>query len=204
MCTCTAPCIFQSSQGTQVTPPLCSSEPYRTDSPRESIRLPISQRTSTRWSHSLDLHTFPSALRVIHQFVLSLSLYPFSLSRFSLEHTSLYIAIHAGQALLWKKWFIFPTAFMCGIGEIIGWAARTWSAKNVWNDTPFTMQISCTIISSVQLHFHFFPFLLLHHPVPSPFPFHSGRSAAARYSLTHNLRMVYFITDLLSSALPTL
>jgi len=37
---------------------------------------------------------------------------------------------------------------MCAIGEVIGWAGRTWSSKTVSGiEDPFLMQICCTIIS---------------------------------------------------------
>ncbi|KAG8970773.1 hypothetical protein FRC05_011724 [Tulasnella sp. 425] len=34
-----------------------------------------------------------------------------------------------------------------GIGEIIGWAGRTWSSQNYSKDSPFFMNIVCTIIA---------------------------------------------------------
>ncbi|KAG9023505.1 hypothetical protein FS837_005765 [Tulasnella sp. UAMH 9824] len=34
-----------------------------------------------------------------------------------------------------------------GVGEIIGWAGRTWSSRNYANDNAFYMNICCTIIA---------------------------------------------------------
>ncbi|KAF7292585.1 hypothetical protein MIND_01156000 [Mycena indigotica] len=59
--------------------------------------------------------------------------------------------LHAGQALYFRTWFLLPTAALCGIGEIIGWGGRLWSAISPNADTPFKMQISATIISPTPL-----------------------------------------------------
>jgi len=59
--------------------------------------------------------------------------------------------VHLVEALWWRRWFLIPTIVVGGLGEIIGWAARTWSAKNKWLDKPFLMQISTTIIAPTFL-----------------------------------------------------
>lgn len=59
--------------------------------------------------------------------------------------------VHLGQAIWSRKWYLIPTLVLGGCGEIIGWSARLWSAKNVYNPTPFLMQISSTIISPTFL-----------------------------------------------------
>ncbi|KAF8317965.1 RTA1-like protein [Clavulina sp. PMI_390] len=64
---------------------------------------------------------------------------------------SLSTLVHLIQALWKRKWYLLPTVVIGGCGEIIGWSARLWSAKNVCNGTPFLMQISTTIISPTFL-----------------------------------------------------
>ncbi|KAJ7835394.1 RTA1 like protein-domain-containing protein [Mycena leptocephala] len=59
--------------------------------------------------------------------------------------------IHAGQATYYRMWWLFPTACLCGVGELIGWSGRLWSAYNVDASDPFMMQISATIISPTPL-----------------------------------------------------
>ncbi|KAJ7059469.1 RTA1-domain-containing protein [Mycena amicta] len=60
-------------------------------------------------------------------------------------------ALHIGQAAYFRTWWLFPTAVLCGIGEIIGWGGRLWSSISPDADTPFKMQISATIISPTPL-----------------------------------------------------
>lgn len=50
------------------------------------------------------------------------------------------IAIHLGQALHARAWFLFPTVITGGFGEIIGWAGRLWGSKNPTSQDPFLMQ----------------------------------------------------------------
>lgn len=59
--------------------------------------------------------------------------------------------LHLGQSVRYKAWWLIPTACLAGTGEIIGWAARLWSSKNVTALTPFLMQISTTIIAPTPL-----------------------------------------------------
>ncbi|KAJ7065674.1 RTA1 like protein-domain-containing protein [Mycena amicta] len=60
-------------------------------------------------------------------------------------------ALHVGQAVYFRTWWLLPTAVLCGVGELIGWGARLWSAISPEADTPFTMQISATIIAPTPL-----------------------------------------------------
>jgi len=44
-------------------------------------------------------------------------------------------------------WWLFPTVILGGIGEILGWTGRLWSAENILHETPFMIQIATTIIA---------------------------------------------------------
>ncbi|RDB16094.1 Uncharacterized protein C17G6.02c [Hypsizygus marmoreus] len=48
---------------------------------------------------------------------------------------------HAGQAVTYRMWFLFPTAFLCGIFEVVGWGARLWSSISPELRKPFNIQI---------------------------------------------------------------
>ncbi|EPQ52032.1 RTA1-domain-containing protein [Gloeophyllum trabeum ATCC 11539] len=60
-------------------------------------------------------------------------------------------ALHLAEAVLFRLWFLLPTAVLAACGELIGWSGRTWSTLNIPNDTPFLMQLSSTIISPTPL-----------------------------------------------------
>ncbi|GJE86182.1 RTA1 domain-containing protein [Phanerochaete sordida] len=50
-------------------------------------------------------------------------------------------------ALWYRLWFLLPTAFLAGAGEVLGWAGRLWSNRNINNQNAFMTQITCTIIA---------------------------------------------------------
>ncbi|PIL26020.1 transporter [Ganoderma sinense ZZ0214-1] len=58
---------------------------------------------------------------------------------------------HTVQAAHSRLWWLFLTAFMAGIGEILGWSARLWSSQNVYLRDPYIMQITTTIIAPTPL-----------------------------------------------------
>ncbi|RDB16093.1 Uncharacterized protein C17G6.02c [Hypsizygus marmoreus] len=58
---------------------------------------------------------------------------------------------HTGQATYSRMWWLLPTVTFCGILEILGWAARVWSSISPLLDTPFTIQITATIIGPTPL-----------------------------------------------------
>ncbi|KIO22639.1 hypothetical protein M407DRAFT_79016 [Tulasnella calospora MUT 4182] len=60
---------------------------------------------------------------------------------------SLTSATHLGQAIYYRMWWLLPTMVLGGVGEIIGWAGRTWSSRNYYSDNAFYMNICCTIIA---------------------------------------------------------
>jgi hypothetical protein len=60
------------------------------------------------------------------------------------------LVIHAGQATYYRMWWLFPTACLCGVGELIGWSGRLWSAYNPDASDPFMMQ--CVGLQETQLY----------------------------------------------------
>ncbi len=48
--------------------------------------------------------------------------------------------LHVAQAIWTRLWFMFPTAVLANVAEILGWAARLWSAKNPSLVNPYLMQ----------------------------------------------------------------
>ncbi|KAF8164613.1 RTA1 like protein-domain-containing protein, partial [Mycena galopus ATCC 62051] len=60
-------------------------------------------------------------------------------------------ALHVGQATYYRIWWLVPTAALCGIGELLGWSGRLWSAISPSVDTPFLIQISTTIMAPTPL-----------------------------------------------------
>jgi hypothetical protein len=59
--------------------------------------------------------------------------------------------IHLGQAIRFRMRWLLPTAVLAGVAEVLGWSARLWSSQNPSLSTPFTIQISCTIIAPTPL-----------------------------------------------------
>ncbi|KAF6744171.1 RTA1-like protein [Ephemerocybe angulata] len=58
---------------------------------------------------------------------------------------------HTGQSVYYRRWFLLPTAVLCGVLELLGWAGRLWSYHQPLNFEPFQMQITCTIIAPTPL-----------------------------------------------------
>ncbi|KAF4617560.1 hypothetical protein D9613_006420 [Agrocybe pediades] len=56
-------------------------------------------------------------------------------------------AIHLGQALKYRMYWLIPTVGLCGAGELIGWAGRLWSSIDPISRHPFEIQITCTIVA---------------------------------------------------------
>ncbi|KAE9409759.1 RTA1-domain-containing protein [Gymnopus androsaceus JB14] len=55
------------------------------------------------------------------------------------------------HALWSRQWFLLPTMVLAGCGEILGWAGRLWSNKNLLASDPYMIQIACLIISPTPL-----------------------------------------------------
>ncbi|CAL1716726.1 unnamed protein product [Somion occarium] len=56
-------------------------------------------------------------------------------------------ALHFGQSVWYRMWWLIPTVVLCGAGELIGWGGRLWSAISPLENNPFLIQIVCTIIA---------------------------------------------------------
>ncbi|THH21776.1 hypothetical protein EUX98_g8284 [Antrodiella citrinella] len=56
-------------------------------------------------------------------------------------------AVHLGQAIYFRLWFLLPTICLGGLAEVIGWSGRLWSSQNQDSLNPFLMQIVTTIIA---------------------------------------------------------
>ncbi|KAA1467513.1 RTA1-domain-containing protein [Dentipellis sp. KUC8613] len=60
-------------------------------------------------------------------------------------------AIHLAEAIYFRIWWLIPSAVACGILELTGWAARTWSSIQPLILTPYIMQMTTTIIAPTPL-----------------------------------------------------
>ncbi|TFY80943.1 hypothetical protein EWM64_g3065 [Hericium alpestre] len=58
---------------------------------------------------------------------------------------------HAAQAIHFRTWWLFPTAVMCGLLEVIGWVARLWSGFQPTLLEPYIIQTTATIIAPTPL-----------------------------------------------------
>ncbi|PPQ70207.1 hypothetical protein CVT26_014464 [Gymnopilus dilepis] len=58
---------------------------------------------------------------------------------------------HTGQALKYRMLWLIPTAGLCGVIEILGWAGRLWSSFSPLLSTPFQIEITCTIVAPTPL-----------------------------------------------------
>ncbi|KAJ7771268.1 RTA1-like protein [Mycena maculata] len=59
--------------------------------------------------------------------------------------------LHVCQATYYRMWWLFPTAYLCGIGEVVGWSGHLWSSFSPSLFDPFIMQIVCTVIAPTPL-----------------------------------------------------
>ncbi|KAF6753971.1 RTA1 like protein-domain-containing protein [Ephemerocybe angulata] len=58
---------------------------------------------------------------------------------------------HVWQAVRYRLWWMFPTAVLCGLMEVIGWGARLWSSFDVFKRMPYIMQTSLTVLAPTPL-----------------------------------------------------
>jgi len=64
---------------------------------------------------------------------------------------SISTTLHIAQAVRSRLWWLFPTAVVSGVIELIGWSGRLWSSQNPLLRTPFLMQIATLIIAPTFL-----------------------------------------------------
>ncbi|KAK7059930.1 RTA1-like protein [Favolaschia claudopus] len=60
-------------------------------------------------------------------------------------------ALHLGQSIRYRIWWLLPTAFLSGLLEVLGWSARLWSSFNPTLLLPFEIQVIGTIIGPTPL-----------------------------------------------------
>ncbi|KAI0034886.1 RTA1 like protein [Vararia minispora EC-137] len=59
--------------------------------------------------------------------------------------------VHVFQAIRSRLWFLFPTAILCGIGELLGWGFRLYGGSHQLDRTAFTVQTAALIVSPTPL-----------------------------------------------------
>ena len=64
----------------------------------------------------------------------------------------LLIVVHIAQAHRFRLWWLFPTAVLCGLLEILGWSGRLWSSRNPTLHKAFVMQC----VSPMSINFRTF------------------------------------------------
>ncbi|KAL7418454.1 hypothetical protein Q5752_006912 [Cryptotrichosporon argae] len=58
-------------------------------------------------------------------------------------------AVHCVQAWRARSWPVYSTLVVGALLEVLGYAGRLWSSRNVYIDTPYLMQICVLIIAPV-------------------------------------------------------
>ena len=53
---------------------------------------------------------------------------------------SLTILVHVAQATRLRVWWMIPTVVLCGLSEIIEWAARLWRSNTELDVDPYLTQ----------------------------------------------------------------
>jgi len=59
--------------------------------------------------------------------------------------------LHFGQLVRYRLWWALPTICLAGVMELIGWGGRLRSSYNVVLNTPYVIQIVCTILAPTPL-----------------------------------------------------
>ncbi|KAK0201364.1 RTA1 like protein-domain-containing protein [Desarmillaria ectypa] len=64
---------------------------------------------------------------------------------------SISTALHFCQAVAFRQAWVFPTIFLCGVAEIVGWSCRLWSYNDIFLLRPFEIQYFCLMIAPIFL-----------------------------------------------------
>ncbi|KJA17990.1 hypothetical protein HYPSUDRAFT_45711 [Hypholoma sublateritium FD-334 SS-4] len=59
--------------------------------------------------------------------------------------------LHLGQAVKYRTWFMLITAFLSGVMETVGWAARFYSSFHPTNTMAYTIQTSVLVLAPTPL-----------------------------------------------------
>ncbi|KAG7100095.1 hypothetical protein E1B28_001875 [Marasmius oreades] len=61
------------------------------------------------------------------------------------------LVIHVWQTISSRYWFLVPTVILGAVLEVLGWAGRLWSSRDLGLRDPFMMQICCLILGPTPL-----------------------------------------------------
>ncbi|KAF8800777.1 hypothetical protein BYT27DRAFT_7235977 [Phlegmacium glaucopus] len=81
--------------------------------------------------------THPASARFRHNFRQSPYHY------FPTEGVAIAFIILLVQATFYRMWWLFPTIYLCGVLEVLGWSARLWSSFSPLLGSPFKSQSNC-------------------------------------------------------------
>ncbi|KAF8797441.1 hypothetical protein BYT27DRAFT_7237264 [Phlegmacium glaucopus] len=62
---------------------------------------------------------------------------------FPTEGVAIAFIILLVQATFYRMWWLFPTIYLCGVLEVLGWSARLWSSFSPLLGSPFKSQSNC-------------------------------------------------------------
>ncbi|KAK7446323.1 envelope glycoprotein, partial [Stygiomarasmius scandens] len=75
----------------------------------------------------------------------------FTVSKMFLALFGITTALHLGQCLFYRRWFLLYTVILAGGMEIAGWYGRFWSSRDVTSDAAFSIQSVFTIVAPTPL-----------------------------------------------------
>ena len=116
--------------------------PHR-PSPHHYVTAHHGQRQQLHRHVQLRLHPHRILVYRLDRPLLGLGRYVTSCSRTTRLTSAL--AVHSVQAWRAKYWVIYPSLVLGALIEVLGWAGRLWSNRNILYLPPFLMQI-CTYV----------------------------------------------------------